>query len=422
MSSAELLFADAIDKLKVTVQEGRSFDAAQVRVVGLDAIRQAAGDRWDAIKERVRTNSMAFLQGCLGPRDIVIPAGDGFLILYGDVANREIASEAQTVQDALNSFYLGEAGMEKLRAQVAGFSIDAKNMHSVLALAGNNAANDIVEIDAVRSPATIGQASPSEIAAPHMGREIVFSSVWTVQQQAITTYFASWARWENGARRYGYNPAYRTDGTASEDSFVELDLAMLERATEAAALAIESGRKCLVGFSVHSSTFQRRPARQAYLSRLAATPEPLRKYLMGRIAEVSPGTPAISLTEWVGCLRTVTSRVAVELHPTERVLTGLDATGAFSISCTLPLTEIVTPDQRQRYAALMAKWTPVLQKQGLKFSVDNLIDPVLMEIACRVGVDSVTSSWVWPVREAPAGVISFQRSQIPDAFAQRKSA
>ena len=132
MTNSAFLFAEAIDKLKTTVQQGRSFDAAQVKLVGLDDIRAAAGDEWGTIKERVRTNSLDFLRGCLGLEDIVIPAGDGFLVLYADESTRDLERESAMLQDTLNAFYIGEEGMEKVRSRVKGVSIDAKNMHSVL--------------------------------------------------------------------------------------------------------------------------------------------------------------------------------------------------------------------------------------------------------------------------------------------------
>ncbi len=78
MASSDRLFVEAADKLKETVRQGLTFDAAQVKVVGLEHIRHAAGETWPRIADRIRSNSLAFIEGRLGDGDIAIPCGDGF--------------------------------------------------------------------------------------------------------------------------------------------------------------------------------------------------------------------------------------------------------------------------------------------------------------------------------------------------------
>ncbi len=409
-----LLFADVVEKLKTTVQEGRSFDAAQVKLVGLEDIRAAAGDNWDMMKERVRSNSLNFIQGCLGQADIVIPAGDGFLVIYADQSHRDVAAESLQLQEALNAFYLGEEGMERLRSKVKGVSVGAHNMQSVLTFDGG----DLSEVEEETPLA----AAPTE--KPKLEHECWFAPVWTVAAEAVTTYFGTWRyRDERGQHRYGYDPGYRADGKLNEDeTFLDLDLEMLVRAEHAAATALTSGRKCLIGFSVHSSTLRRRDLRAAYVSRLATVPDRLRKYLIARIAEVEPGTPLITLTEWIGALRPVTARVVVELHPTERVLTGLMGVGIFSVSLSLPLAGAATADERRRFAEILGRWSAVLKKQDIRFAVDHVIDPVLLELCCRLGVDSVTSEAVWPLAKSPGAVSPFPRASIAAAFGRKQSA
>jgi hypothetical protein len=162
--------------------------------------------------------------------------------------------------------------------------------------------------------------------------------------------------------------------------------------------------------------------RAAYMSALTKTPQRLRKYLTARVAEVEPGAPLIALTEWVGVLRNISPRVSVELHPNEPNVDNLGSIGATTISCFLPITRQVTPEEKRRYAALLGRWAPALHKQKLQLSVAHMIDPVLLEVGRRVGVDYMTSEVVWPMVAEPLGVLAFPQSRIAAAFGQRLSA
>jgi hypothetical protein len=68
-------------RLKAMADARGSIEAAQVKLIGLDEIREAAGPRWPRMRERVRSGSLSILSQYTGPDDVIIPAGDGFLIM-----------------------------------------------------------------------------------------------------------------------------------------------------------------------------------------------------------------------------------------------------------------------------------------------------------------------------------------------------
>ena len=53
LSSPELQLMG--QRLKVLSRDGGSIEAAQIKLIGLDEIREAAGARWPRMRERVRT-------------------------------------------------------------------------------------------------------------------------------------------------------------------------------------------------------------------------------------------------------------------------------------------------------------------------------------------------------------------------------
>jgi hypothetical protein len=405
MNPADPLFLDVVDKLKETVQEGRSIEAAQVQLIGLDDIRRAAGADWDKIKHRVRSNSLSFLQGCLDIRDIVIPAGDGFLVIFAEDEGRDLMRERQSICEALNAFYLGEEGMRSLRSSVSRATLDASAVSAMFPGQEDRA-------KAKAAP----RIAPIAAAPKGAEREIVFAPVWSSERQAVTTYFAAPGYREGGLLRYGYDPAYRAGAPGQRGRFADFDLRLLEASIDAAQQCLAEDRRCLVGFSVHSGTMQDWRTRRLILQRLAAAPEAVRKYLMPRIGEIESGTPLMTIAEWASSFRATTPRVGVELRPCERTLDGLETTGVWSVGCFLPVWSTLSAPARDRCIQLLARWAARLHRQGLKCFADNLGDPDVLLGAADVGVDFITSPAVWPILPAPAGVAPFARSRVREAF------
>ncbi|HWA22994.1 MAG TPA: hypothetical protein VG735_11410 [Caulobacterales bacterium] len=387
MTVTDALFSDAVDRLKETVLQGRSIDAAQVQVIGLDDIRKAAGADWEKIKDRVRANSMTFLQGCLQRTDIVIPAGDGFLVIFSAGDERNLASECATVREALNAFYLGDAATARLKAEISQTTLDPRGVAALL------------------------RAPQAKVAAPARAAQhrAVFAPAWNAATQALTTYVCKPAYEQGGSMRFGYNPGYRTRSLGDRGRHGELDLRLLETAVQGLTRCLSEGRVCAVGVSIHPSTMTDRSARQALLARLLSVPENTRRYIAPQIAEIEPGTPLMTITDWVGMLRTACKRVTIELHPAERSLDGLGMTGALAVACSIPAGIL------QRGAAeFFGRWVGALHRQKVKLIADNLNDIEVLDAAITAGVDVMTSPRFWPPCNAPRQVSSYPREMLTE--------
>lgn len=397
MTSADRLFNQAADRLKETVRQGLTFDAAQVKVIGLEHIRSAAGASWPHMADRIRANSMAFIESCLDRGDIVIPCGDGFLVVYAHKpdAPHDLARECALIQDALDAFYLGEDGMQMLRAQVEAQRVRATDMAALFKPEG---------------------PAPTSARKPIPPKGIAFAPVWSVERQAVGIYMATPVVTVGGVDMLGYDPAYRETGRRSHDDFAALDFQMLDRV---AAVADEKGEHAgIVSYCVHATTMLRRTTRSAFLSRLMAIPEQRRRLLVGRIAEIEPGTPVVTIADWVHQLRAYTQRVAIELHPSERALLGFETVGAWSIGCVLPHA-MQTAALRGSMEAAITRWSAQAHRQNLRFGLFNLSDPCLVSAAVSAGVDYLGCPELWPPVQTPAGVRSFSREQLKRALPQR---
>jgi hypothetical protein len=401
MKALDHIFLDAAEKLKESVRQNQTLDTAQVKVIGLDEIRNAAGADWPQIADRVRSNSMMFLEGCLDERDIILPAGDGFLIVFAVKPDRDPAREAEMVRDALNGFYLGQEDLTSLRAHVEHKAVESASMAALCGAA----------------PAALQAKSKPEVTPkPEAKAETVFLPVWVVPQEAVTGYWLVPLSAANGKPWLGYDDVWLKTGAHHPQDFLARDLSILERAIAETERCMTNGQRCLVGYTVHSSTLSNRARRQIYLRALQSVPELMRPYFVARIAEIERGTPSMTIAEWVHQLRPVSLRVNLELHETERTIRGLEGSGAFSASCVLSAAQF-TPAGRARYAQLIRTWQPELKRQGLKFRLDNVLDHELLTLAAASGVDLLSGEAMWPSTKHPAGVKPFSRGQFSNALA-----
>lgn len=399
MNLYQILRKDAIDRLKLLVRDGGAVETSQVKIIGLDDIRKMAGDTWPQVAARVRTNSIYFLERRLGENDVVVPAGDGFIVIYGkseDEVDDDPTAKAALLQESLNSFFLGQEGMAALHSKVVHQTIPAGALAAMLG----------------PGPVAAEPAPTEAVAAVPVRPELVFMPVWSVSKEAITGYWPIPVHRDGGLARYGHNPAWQETGVHGEaDDHLALDLEILAHAVQGIEQGLATGNRCLIGYSVHSTTLQHRERRQAFLARLREVPAVVRPYLLGRIAELEPGAPAVTIAEWVHQLRVVSLRVTLELHHTERALSGLDGVGVFSVSSVLPARP-AADNIRAYYSNFIQRWSATLRRQGLKFRLDNIADSQLMALVLEGAVDFCSSGHFWPAVDAPRGMRPYTHAQL----------
>jgi hypothetical protein len=400
----ERLIQQLAGRLREAVHETRRIETAQIQIIGLEAVKLRAGALWPELSARVRETSAEFINQRIGEHDFVIPAGDGFVVIYADPEGA--ADKCRTLQGELNTFYLGDEATKELSASVT---------HQVLDVHGL--------LEALSAPAL---AHDLDAASTLAETPLAVLPVWNAPKQAITGYWITPEQGKRAVARYGYDPAWAETGWHREDKdFLELDLRILARARSEAAACLHGGRRCIVGYSVHSTTMMNRARRRAFLEALAETPSEIRPLLLGRVAEVQSGTPMAAIAEWAHQLRAVSPRMAIQIHHGQRDVTGMQELGVFSVACVLPATppSAAESDVLQRSIVI---WSRDLKRQGLKLRLDNLEDPRLLGLALDAHVDFCTSPRLWPAVPAPEGMKPFSRDQflmaLPATAAERRMA
>ena len=408
MKVDERLIQQLAERLRQSVHDTRHIEIAQIQIIGLDQIKRGAGDMWPELAARVRESSHNFISQRVGAHDVVIPAGDGIIVVYAEADGAVAKSKA--LQGELDAFYLGGEATQGLFVSMQHESLGAAVLIERLS----------------ERPAQPPRASPPQLPLSPAEVPLAILPVWSVMQEAVTGYWITPAHPDRRHARYSYDPAWAETGWHGDDKdFLPLDLRILERAVVEAQASLQRGRRCLIGYSAHSTTLMNKNRRQTFLQALAATPTEVRPLLLGRVAEVQAGTPMAAVTDWVHWQRPVSPRMVIEVHHSQRDLAGLGGTGIFSVSCTLPFAQPSAAD----VAALsrtIPVWSRDLERQNLTLRIDNLNDPRLLALVTEAHVDFCTSPRLWPPVATAEGMKPYTREQflkaLPLTPAERPSA
>jgi hypothetical protein len=365
--------------VRAAARDGSLIETAQVKLVGLDEVREAAGSRWPRMREHVREGSIKIIAQRIGPEDAVIPCGDGFLVVFADADAAETKVRCRAIRDALIAFYLGEEKLRALRADVAQDTVHASHLAGL-----------------------VGEKPPAERLAKQrndlkLGR---FWPVWSARHMGVAAYLCGPAMASEAGRRLAYCANFLDKGAHSATDFLDLDLCLLEQACASA----EEETSAAIGVTVHASTMQSRRSRTIYLEHLAANASPVQQRMFVTIAEIEPGTPLMSMTEWTRSLKRFFPRVALELHVSDRAISSLASTGAWAAGYHLPGTRIASSLQARTALNGLDAWCRALRRQGLQPFVGGFQASGFLDLASYCDLAFATGEALWPSRTAPAGL------------------
>jgi len=359
-------------RLKALTRDG-AIEAAQIRLIGLDEIRQAAGPRWPRIRERVRASSLNILQRHCGPDDVIIAAGDGYLVAFAEGKPGDAQRRCDEMREALLTFYLGEEGMAALRPEVKKHALTSDGLSELIA-------------------ATLRE----RVAARGINHEIALAPVLIAHEKRVGAMMSGpVSRAEVKTRRLCHNPDFLLDGRHHKrKDYLDLDIAVLDAALARLGRWKDVSHTSVVGVAVHSSTMQSRRSRESYLHWLADLPPEQRSMLFINIAEIERGTPLISISEWTCALRSFVMRVWLDFHYSDHAIGSVGATGAWAAGFSLPAAQ--RGPRAERLRRQIRYWSKTLHSQGMRLAVQGFHETALLDEADALGVDLLTSDAHWP--------------------------
>ncbi len=382
------LSEELVRKLKTTARTTGALAAAQVQYLNIADLAARSGRHWPAVNDRIRTGSLSYIRACVDEDDLVIPCDDGFLVVFTNGDSARHTERAQELQATLAAFYFGEEGLENLEVQVDPRQL---NGDDVRAFVNNNR----------RPNSGIEKAT----AAPEGAHDIVFWPVWAAQAELIALHFCAPNYCDQGVIRQGYDKDFRLRARHSGAHFAHLDMTILQHASAALARLLMRSPASVVGATVHISTLRRRQAFGDYLRALQAVPEATRRRLVIKIAEIEPGTPSGSLTEWTSLLRQHIRHVALGFHHSERAFERVRPVGVWSASIELPSHgPALDTGAKMSLTTLVERWTRAVGRSGVRPHVEGFRNLELLAAAKRIGLDFASSEIAWPPLSQPTGI------------------
>ncbi len=379
MSLDEAL-GEAIVKLRAAAAADRHVEAAQMRLINLTDIIRASGSNWRRTKEAISLGSISFLRGCLEEEDIVIPCGDGFLIIFASTVADEVTRKTEEIRQLLILFYLGQQGLDRLNVHASRTTLQPSVLQAL-------AANELTIEDAQDEPVT--------------SRRFAFAPIWHVQKQVIISHFCTPVCDGADGPIYAYDPAFVETGVGEPSDFLATDIEALER-VDAHLQVLRSGAlQPALGVPVHASTMQRRARRTQYLKRLDQVVPDHARRLSVRISEIPHGTPITTIADWVGLLRGSVRTILLQFHHSEPPPIQVERSGATGAGFYTPRRACKSKVELSRFLHQVELWAATLARQRMILYVDNVGQMPLAKRAIELGAHLLTSDALWPVAEQP---------------------
>lgn len=385
------------DRLRAVARNGQSIDIAQIQFVGLDEVRAAYGDRWPKERERIQAIAQSFIGKRLRREDILIPCENGFVIVYGNVDSVDTALAAHAVGRSLSTFFTGEPATRSVSVDVLHETVSAKELPRFLqGLSGT-------DVSAARcGDAPPGSADPSAFS-------LRFQPLWDVPNQAIAAYFAEAIDPASGERISGYH--FEAD-VPSPTRLLEIDEITLRASETAMRTMFQSGRKAMLGVSVHVSSLMKVENRSRLLHVIASLDKELCKYRAVRLSGVGPGFPRLYLRDTVGFLRARLPKVYISMNATEDDFTvGLDSEASGLCFTWAPSSRVL---DASGFSARVQRAAASIHSRSKRLIVEGRLSQAQASQCVAAGVDALASPLIWPPGKFPDGAVRWPASRLDE--------
>jgi hypothetical protein len=380
-------------RLRTLARAGGMIETAAVRLIGLQQIEAAAGANWPNIRERVFSGSLHIIEERLGERDLVIPCGEGFLLVFADAEPAEIQAASDQLRETLTKFYLGDEGLKALQASVRPQAIP---------------------LDQVQLSLDRGSAQPKPqrpVPSQSASQSVETVPIWSLRTHSCCAELCAAVIRGAHSPYVGYDPDFLLRGSHDDTDFLDTDLAILDHALAGEDLR-RDGTSRPLGIQVHASTMQNRRAREKYFSWLPAEEERRTAISFISVAEIAVGTPMMSIVEWTRMLRQHFSRVVLDFHYSDHAIGTIRDAGAWMVSTHLPVHGAA---QKVRFAGPtlghLQFWTKSMHDRGMRLIVHGFQEPAFADRAAELGVDLATG--LIAPREPAAWTRNFAKAPLP---------
>jgi hypothetical protein len=349
-----------------------TIDVARFQFIGLHEVRGRYGVRWNEKRDRVQQVARHFISQRISPDDVLIPAADGFLLVFGSQAGVLADAKAHRISAELNAFFVGQPDLNDLQFEARHKSMSVDDFAQAFG-------DLIAESHELATQAF--DVAPGEIP-------IAYTPVWDARRGALTTFFVTPLDAATG---------YPLDWDPLRRSHTDMDELKLKSSEDAIKKLFASGKRVLVGVALHISSLNNQQSMSRLLTAAAKFDKRLAKYRIIRISGVEPGFPRIYLEDVLRTLRTRMPNVAIGFNWSEPDIASVLKLQPAVIGFSLPPGALGRHSQADVYARIHAA-AELARHHNIPVGVEG---DIAAEHALRFaqdGVQHMASPRLWPVR------------------------
>lgn len=331
-------------QLRDIFRKQETIAAGAVHLIGLDDLQNRLGPRWEGAKERVHALTRRLIERNLSPKDAWFQYGDNnYVIAFSNLQKQAAQLVCANIATQLHQLLLGADQTGDITVQTAvmelngGVEFEMTRLDTLLNAVVKETA---IPPNAVTSPPdahasgenrrvpSLEDCSGSSLESRILNFQmelmsvenevhpvrILYSPVWDVQRQVISTYVCRANRVRPGREdAWGYGVLNNAENTAA---ILDLDIETLSRAIATYNELFQNRFRCILGLPVHFETIAVIRRRREYLQLCRMIPQCLMPFLIFNLAGLPRGIPYSRLMELVTTLKPF-CRSVIAQEPTD---------------------------------------------------------------------------------------------------------
>lgn len=383
----------------------------RLNLVGLEAVKTALGEKWDAAQTRVHEKVSQIIARHLGPQDVFLRHSDvEYLVCHAALSDQQARIKSFQIAREIHSYFIGDIELSALTIRTAiakmgrGVAFETVKFDDVSIIEMDSPAPAQPPADAnKRAQPTDGKSARTETGnktGPQSWRDKLaaksideidtrrlpycsykFRPAWQAQRNHIIAYMTvpTFAHPQMGSR-IGY---LQTRDMLEVDEHLDFEFQILDKSVDAAIDLLAAHSQNLMVIPVSYDTLATPQSRTRYLNLCKEIPEKIRDILVFQIYRLPEGTPSSRIQSVVETLKSFSRYVFASVALANKDYRNLEQTGLAAICLILPRNSATNkPLLRERLNQLINH----CKQQRLIPCVEQVDSEQILQLALSIGI------------------------------------
>lgn len=273
-------------ELKRRLAEADHVDMSRHQFVNMDRVREAAGDMWPDLRQRVFIATQAIIERKTAEADLIIPCATGFLVVFAALSGDPAMRLTARIKEEIEHFFLGQADLAELSVDSSSERLSVEEFRAALAAADKPSET--------AAPIQDGRKTSAQHRESLALADLSFEGGWDVQREAVACFLV---RPRTIAER---DAGWRPDLNAQlhrPDDRLTFDIAVLNAVSAQVERLLSKGVRCGMITPAGFSSLSQPRTRSAYVTALAGLPAEHRQLIWTCMTGAPPDAPEATLAE-----------------------------------------------------------------------------------------------------------------------------